>query len=676
MSAIAGLFYLDGRPARPETIGAMTDAVAHRGPDGTGTWNEGSVALGHQLLHVTPESQHERQPVVRGALALVADARVDNREELDRALRLPPLAAGEARTDPEYILAAYEKWGEACVEHIIGAFAFALWDGRAQRLFLARDPMGVKPLFVYHQPGRAFAFGTEIKSLLTLDEVSRELDEDRIAELLFLLPIGGERTIYRQIRHATHAHIYTVGKDGVSQRQYWKPEARAELRLSSDEEYAEAFREHMVEAVRCRLRSAYPVTSALSGGLDSSTIACIARDLLAERGEGPLDTLSCIFPSMSGPDLEKIDERHYMQAVVDAGGIRPHYVRGDESSPMKDQDRYFWHGDEPYWGPNVFLHWEMWREASSLGARVFLDGLDGDSTVSHGRDFLIDLAYNAQWNRFETETDALIARADYDPELIVRQFGLAGLRAAAQHGKRARVVRGAVRLRKRYGIPLRSSMKMLVPDGALRRMYALRGRSRFHKPTYATLPPGKLIAPEFAQRFETDKSTPGATSYLTMREGHAAQLADAQFPHTLSLTDRFAAAFNIEPRYPFFDKRLVDFCVSLPAEQRLGDGWTRLIMRRGMEGILPPAVQWRVGKASLGGNFKGNLVEMDRERVFRTMQDMGADAQRYLNVEAFGETWERVLSGRGRSQDFASLYNTTLLGSWLNEHASETAEPA
>ena len=675
MSAIAGLLHLDGRPANAETIGAMTDAIAHRGPDGGGTWNDGPVAFGHQLLHVTPESLHEQQPVVRGSRVLTADARIDNRDELDRALRLPRLSEGDVRTDPEYILAAYEKWGEDCVDHLVGAFAFALWDGDRKRMIVARDPMGIKPLFFYHRPGRAFAFATEIKSLLALEEVSRELDEERIAELLFLRPISGERTIYREVRHFQHAHMCSVGPEHFAYRPYWRPEAGPELRLSSDAEYAEAFREQMTEAVRCRMRSAFPITSALSGGLDSSTIACLARDILAERGEGPLDTLSCIFPGASEADLEKIDERKYMEAVVDAGGIRPHYVRGDLSSPMEAQDQYFWHGDEPYWGPNVFLHWEMWREASALGSRVFLDGLDGDSTVSHGWDFLIDLAYGAQWDRFEEVVGALIERNDYRPDAIIRQFGLSGLRAAAEAGQRRRVLSGALQFRRRFGIPLRSTLKFLVPDEALRRLFALRGRSVVHNPTYRSLGPNEFVAPEFAQRFSMG-GTAEPTPYLSMREGHADQLADAQFPHTLSLTDRFAAAFRIEPRYPFFDKRLVEFCVSLPAEQRLGDGWTRLIMRRAMEGILPPAVQWRLGKASLGSNFKDNLVEKDRDRILDVARSVGPRTQQYLNVEAFGEVWERVLAGRSRSHDYASLYSMTLLGSWLSEQAPEPVEAA
>ena len=668
MSGIAGLLYVDGRPARSEEIGAMTEAIAHRGPDGSGTWAGGSAALGHRLLHVTPESLHERQPVERGPLVLVADARVDNREDLDRVLDLPRLAEGDTRTDPEYILAAYRKWGEDCVDHLVGAFAFALWDRDRQTLLLARDPMGVKPLFLYHQPGRTLAFASEIKSLLALAEVPQDLDEDRIAELLFLLPIGGERTIYRAIRHFPHAHVLTASPERVSQRQFWAPEVGPELRLPSDEAYAEAFREHMVEAVRCRMRSAFPVTSALSGGLDSSTIACIARDVLAERGEGPLHTLSCIFPSMTGSDLEAIDEREYMQAVIDQGGIQPHYIRGDESSPLTYLDAFFRHGDEPYWSPNMFLHWEMWRVTASLGGRVFLDGLDGDSTVSHGLDLLIDLAYAADWDRFEHEADALIERNDYDPDLIVRQFGLGGLRVAAQKGKRRRVLSGAFRFR-RYGIPLRSSLKLILPDDALRRLYRLGGRQQYLRPTYQKLEAGALVAPSFARQYAPD--APEETPYLTMREGHAEQLADTQFPHTLSLTDRYAAGLHVEPRYPFFDKRLIEFCISLPPEQRLGDGWTRLIMRRGMEGILPPGVQWRVGKANLGSNFTGTLVEKDRDRILSAARPVTPEIRRYLNVEEFGEVWERVLSGDARSRDYASMYNMALLGSWFQTREAQ-----
>ena len=144
MSGIVGIYYVDGRPVERGTVQGMVSAMAHRGPDGLTTWHEGAVGLGHAMLHTTPESLHEAQPLVhrRGDLVLTADARIDNRADLIRALR-PPRPDDRPITDAELILAAYEQWGAECPKHLLGAFAFAIWDAREQRLFCTRDHFGV-----------------------------------------------------------------------------------------------------------------------------------------------------------------------------------------------------------------------------------------------------------------------------------------------------------------------------------------------------------------------------------------------------------------------------------------------------------------------------------------------------------------------------------------------------
>src|SRR2546427_256925 len=314
VTGIAGLWRRDGRPGEPAELDGMLARVAHRGPDGTGAWREGPVALGHGMLHTTPESLREQQPLVgtRGDLVLVADARIDNRGELCSLLPAPSDA-----TDAELILAAYERWGEHCPEHLLGDFAFAMWDGRTQRLFCARDHFGVKPLYYHHRPSRLFAFASEIKGLLALPDVPRRLNETRVAD--YLVPLLEDKviTFYEEIVRLPPAHRMVVSRDGVLIEQYWALDPEREIRMKSDAEYAEAFREIFTEAVRCRLRSAFPVGSMLSGGLDSSSIACVARELLAEDGGGKLHTFSAIFP-----DVPECDEREYIDAVVAGGGGR------------------------------------------------------------------------------------------------------------------------------------------------------------------------------------------------------------------------------------------------------------------------------------------------------------------------------------------------------------------
>ena len=162
MSGIAGLYHLDQHPVVASELCQMIKILAHRGPDSSDTWCQDSIGLGHCMLWTTAESLHEQLPLVKGDLTITADARIDNRDELAQVLSLPdrPL---EKIADSEFILAAYEQWGSDCPEHLLGDFAFVIWDGQKLPLFCARDHFGVTPFFYYHRPYKSFAIASEIK---------------------------------------------------------------------------------------------------------------------------------------------------------------------------------------------------------------------------------------------------------------------------------------------------------------------------------------------------------------------------------------------------------------------------------------------------------------------------------------------------------------------------------
>jgi asparagine synthase (glutamine-hydrolysing) len=195
-------------------------------------------------------------------------------------------------SDSQLILAAYIKWGEDCPQHLLGDFIFVIWDGHKQQLFCARDHFGVKPFYYHYAAGKRFAFATEIKAVLGLPDVPRQLNEVRVAEHLLELNEDPTITLYEDILRLPAAHSMTVSRKGIQQQRYWSLDPTRELRLGSDEEYAQKFREIFTEAVRCRLRSAFPVGSTLSGGLDSSSIVCVARKLFREEAASETERIS------------------------------------------------------------------------------------------------------------------------------------------------------------------------------------------------------------------------------------------------------------------------------------------------------------------------------------------------------------------------------------------------
>ncbi len=622
MSAIVGIYHREGRQIERADLDRMVEAVAHRGPDGAEVWCDGSVGLGHRMLWTTPESLEESQPLASrsGDLVLTADARIDNREELLATLGLSR-DGHDHLCDSELILAAYERWGEHCPEKLLGAFAFALWDGRKQQVFCARDHFGVKP-FYYYDRYPSFAFGSEAKALLCLPEIIPLLNELRIAD--YLVPMLGDKaiTFYQDILRLPPAHAMVVTPEGTRLWEYWSLDPFRELRLSSDREYADAFREIFGEAVRCRLRAAFPVGALLSGGLDSSAVACMARDLLDEHRGEPLPTFSAVFE-----DVPQCDERPFIDAVLHQGGFEPHFVRADRLSPLTDLEKVLWHQDEAFYFPNLFMHWGLLGAVNRQGVRVLLDGLDGDTTVSHGIPYLTELARKGRLLALFRETMWLSQRFNHlSPWMLIR----------------------------------RRVFKPFAPKPVQQLWQVLSGGKAF----------SSTVNPDFAgriglvERFEA-LGWMSARPPRTAREEHHRRLTWGGIPFVLEVADKAGAAFSVESRYPFFDKRLVEFCLALPPDQKLKRGWTRMVLRRAMDGILPLEIQWRGDKSDLSTNFNRGLFTTDRQLVEDVVLDNPQPIAGYVTMAALRTAYARCLS-EPRTEDVMAVWRAVSLAHWLN----------
>jgi asparagine synthase (glutamine-hydrolysing) len=615
MSGIAGLYRLVAGDPVAADLERMTAALAHRGPDGSGAWSQDAVGLGHRMLWTTPESRTEPLPLSarEGALAITADARLDNRAELRVALGLDDREVGDAAL----ILRAYERWGEQCPERLLGDFAFVIWDGRRRALFCVRDHFGVKP-FYYHRAPRLFAFASEIKALLRLPEVPRRLNETRVADYLAPIVEDREITFYDGILRLPPAHTLRVSPEGAEVRCYWTLDSSREVRLGSDEEYAEAFRELFVDAVRCRMRTAGPVGSMLSGGLDSSSIVCVARALAAAGDGGPLHTFSAIFP-----DVPSCDERPFIDAVLAGNGVVPHAVRGDLVSPLADLERVLRHEDEAFFAPNLFIHWALYAAAEQQGVRVVLDGFDGDTTLWPSLTYLSELARAHRWRALVSEARGLSKSLNRP----AWRFLLAGVRP-------------------------------LAPEPARRAWRSLRRRPAF------TLTP--TIRPEFARRIglEARAATLLADRRVarTSRHEHWIRITAGLFPTVLEEVDRAAAAFSLEPRYPFFDRRLLEFCLALPAEQKLFRGWTRIVMRRAMGDLLPTEVRWR-GKANLSEVLTRGLRVFEQDRLGNLVRNPGV-LEEYVTIASLRDAYQRYTCG-GVQEPNLAVWRASVLALWL-----------
>lgn len=659
MSGILGIYSLNDQPVNRGDLTAMMDALAHRGGDGSNLWLEGEIGLGHQMLWTTPESLLEQLPLVQDQYVITADARIDNREELIAALGWGDRPI-DTITDSDLILGAYRQWGEQCPKHLLGDFAFAIWDQSQRSLFCARDHFGVKP-FYYFQSEHQFLFATEMKALLKLPQVPYRLNEVRIADYLSLMFEDKAITTYQGILRLPPAHSMSIQPSEVRLWSYWQLDPDREIKLESDQAYADKFREIFIEAVRCRLRSAFSIGSHLSGGLDSSSIVCVARRLLSDANKPLLHTFSNLFD-----DVPECDERSFIHAVTEAGGLIPHYVHADQFGLFSDLEQIWQYEEEAFVGPSHAYVWHLSQAAQHAGVRIIFDGFDGDTAVWHGTERLSELAQQEQWQTFWQEAIGFAKNIGTTPYAVLRCYGLPHFQVLLQQGRWLAFVRNLDQIHRHC----HSSRKKLLLNYGLKPLITsfwqkLRGQA---SPENA---PDPLIKEQFAKSIDIEArlrrlALPQAS---TVKAAHWQGLTQGAIPLALEQVDRYTAAFGLEARHPFLDKRVVEFCLALPADQKFSRGWSRRIIRRALVNILPKQVQWRASKADGTANFRNGLKTLHRSLIEEVMLHQLEHIEAYVNTEFLKQTYQRVIADdNATDDDYIALWKAVALALWLQNH--------
>ena len=616
MSAITGIFYRDGRKVGPELIKKMNDRLSHRGPDGSAVWCEGPIALGHQMLWTTPESLHEKLPFEdnESGLVITADARIDNRDELSKELDIDDK---EEVSDSYFILKAYQMWGEDCPDKLLGDFAFAIWDKNEEKLFCARDHMGVKP-FYYYLSDEMFVFGTEIKALFCVPGVPHELNEKKVA--LFLMANDSfekKLTFYENINSLNSAHFLILDKYGIKIKRYWKLNPKSKIIRDSDEDYADAFYEIFAEAVKCRLRSYIPIGVMLSGGLDSSSVACMARKLNIEnKFQDNIQSFSFIFD-----DYPTIDERYYIKKVLDKGGIKPYFIKCDEINPLKKiDDKLKWY-DQPLSTYHRSLVHESGKMIQKNGLRVILTGEGGDQVVSHGIGFLEELLITFQWKKLINNIKNM----------------------------------SKVRNVNKYKLFLRTIFY-------LAKYYLL----KWPKLYYFLKKEDRILNKNFLTRLGFNNILNGLDESYNIIKSKAFHYYDIEIiSHQLcfELLDQEYAMFCVDNRHPFYDKRLIEFCYAIPTEMKLKFGYSRYILRIAMDKTLPREIQWRSTKSKMGIASINNFLS-EKEIIERVINDTDNIIGDYVDLNKLKNVFEISLEYK-ESNSTHYLWRVLLFYLWL-----------
>ena len=626
MSAITGIFYRDGRVVKPELIEKMNKRLAHRGPDGSAIWCDGPIAFGHQMLLTTNESLHEKLPFhdEKTDLIITADARIDNRKELSSELDIEDKME---ISDSYFILKSYEKWGEKCPEHLLGDFAFAIWDNKENTLFCARDHIGVKP-FYYYLSDDMFVFGTEIKALFQVPRVPHEVNELKIAYHLMKVITDKVLTFYEKIYCLPAAHLLTVNQNLNKNEKYWELNPKSRIILNSDEEYIATFLEIFEEAVNCRLRSAFPIGFELSGGLDSSSVVSMAKYILNKENshQKDINTFSMIFN-----DFPQVDESYYINKVIDTGGIKPHLICSNKISPLKQINTILWHQEQPSYNPNMSILWNMYKKMQDSGVRIVLGGDGGDEIISHGTNYFRDLALSWQWKKLARE---------------IKNF--------SEHTNK----NFSNTLIKLVILPIiPTNLKNFVNN------YFDQSNQNSNK---------LILDTKFAEMMGGEKYLRGLTFYSlikevkTAREFHHFIIDKTSHQSTLEMQDKILSNFFIEPRNPFFDKRLIEFCYAIPNEMKFRLGWDRYIQRVSMQDILPKDIQWRPLKKYFDPVLEKNLLLFEKPFLKEIFCNDNPTTKKYVNSEMLIKLYNDYNSGNGDLFLNRDIWLVTVLHLWLN----------
>jgi asparagine synthase (glutamine-hydrolysing) len=622
MSAILAIFNRRGQPVEPQIVDKMLAARPEHSQDGTDKWIAGPIALAHQHFYVTPEEVGERQPIQDGLTShvITCDARIDNRQELFDALHLSP-SSSFALSDATFILKAYTQWGEACVDHLLGDYAFVIWDSSKKCLFGARDPLGARNL-VYFCTEHVCIIASEIAVIQAHPSAPNRINEAKIAEDLAGLYHNLSETLFEEIYYCPPGNCMIVSQDQMRLRKYWDIDPGKKIRYRVDRDYAEHFLMLLKDAVNCRLRSTGKIGIALSGGLDSSSVAALAAHQITTNAASPQKLLSF---SYIFDVLKQCDEREFIRPLVERYEIEPHYLLCDDQWTLKEAASWPILHDFLVADSVARLIEKVKQEAAQSGCRILLSGNYGDVLFASREHWLGDM---------------------------VRDLRLLDIvRTLSTH-------RSAINWRSEL---FENGLHQLIPI-SLKKIYR-RWRPREAFQNRPWLHPDLIERTGLRQRALSDERW---KKFTNSSRWDFYQILMANFhSESLSAVRSSYHVLGLELLSPYFDCRLVEFLMAIPADQ-LGRPWrTKYILRNAMQEKLPEIIRDRLGKTSYYPLVELGLREKERETVLKILDNSRIVRDRFIR----GDWLNKELHAQNWSRDGFDLWICITLELWLKHYS-------
>lgn len=617
MCGIAGKFYLDGQqPVDPHHIQGMMDMVAHRGPDGEGQYVSGAVGLGHRRLSIIDLSQAGKQPMSNedGTVWVTYNGEIYNFQELCEELASKGHVF-KSKTDTEVLVHGYEEWGiDGLLSRIHGMFAFAIWDGTRQLLFLARDRVGIKPLY-YINTGKALLFASEIKSFLADPSVVFRMSARAIDRFLTYYYLPGNETLFEGIHKLDPGHYLIAHQGRITTRQYWDLRFEVSPRWSRFDEAVEALQELLRRSIKDHMISDVPVGVLLSGGVDSTGVLRYA----VEQSDRQIRTFTVGF---EGEEFS--DERPYAALAARRYGSLHQDITMSAKVFLDLLPKYIWHMEEPVCEPPAIALFLVSRLARELSVKVLLSGEGADEA----------------FGGYQTYRNLLLLeglKAAFGPAKGILRFGLQALGLAGW--KRMTRYSGLVgpTLAQYY------YSRTATPDSPFSRL----------KPI--------LYTAEFASALSDEKSD-AATRHLFEQIDGRSSLNSMLYVDTktwlpddlLVKADKMTMAASVELRVPLLDVQLLEFAASLPPRFKVRGWETKRILKAALEGSVPREILNRK-KTGFPVPYERWLKSELKDFVHETILNQKSVLSGYFSKDGLMRLLQAHEPGEGGSQEVFCL---------------------
>ncbi len=536
MCGISGIIQKSEIEVPNNLVREINDLIAHRGPDGEGFYHDEKVHFGHRRLAILDLSDLGKQPMSwKQDYVVTFNGEIYNYLEIRDELK----ASGyefKTECDTEVILAAYEHWGEACVDRFNGMWAFAIHDKIKKQVFCSRDRFGIKPFYCL-ETDDFFAFGSEIKQLTHLQETQHVCEEVMLEFLITGLEDCTEKTFFKDIVKLPAGHNLTISLHDGSSQLYKYYDITFEPSNTALAESVENYKTSLEEAIKLRMRSDVKVGTCLSGGLDSSSVAAMASKLYT--GEGKFNAVH------AKSEEQATDESKFAKEVAEHANLDLHIIEPSYTDFKNTIEDVIYTQEEPFGTPSVAMQYFVLQKARSINCIVMLDGQGGDET--------------------------LLGYEKYYPAYLKSQGSLSLMKNVFKSSQNSK-------------LSLKKTIQFLIYFTNYKlRLKRLKKKNSF-------------VKSDLLNRFESASLKAMATAYRDIKTLQKQEILSTQMPHLLKYEDKNAMRHAVETRLPFIDYKTLETAVNTVDSYKIRDGWTKYILRKVVDPILPKSIVWRKNK--------------------------------------------------------------------------------